>query len=248
MAMKDAAAGQNPQLSGVAFKGNTWFDKEWMPITETTEDYLAAYWEGFRIIASKIDNGAIEGAVDALLAAWRRGASVFVFGNGGSAGNASHFAADLAKTTMAPGKKGLRALCLNDNASLTTAWVNDEGWGSVYEGQLQNLMREGDVCIALSVHGGSMAGNAGAWSQNLMRALQYSRERGGVNIGIAGFGGGGFAQVCQHCIVVPLESTMHVEAAQMMVHHAIVGRLVQLLKREGTPGAAGKEDAPQGRR
>lgn len=218
------------QLSTVQFKGSVWFDKEWLPNTESTQDFLQAYWEGCKIIIQNLDNKVIEDATQALFKAWKNGNRVFIFGNGGSAGNASHFAADMAKTTMVPGKPRFKAMCLNDNMSLVSAWTNDEGWASVYEGQLQNFHQPGDVCIALSVHGGSMGGNAGSWSQNLMRGLQYAKDNGGVNIGIAGFKGGAFPQVCHHTIVIPLDSTAHIEAFQMVVHHAIIFRLHQLVK------------------
>ncbi|MBR9701287.1 SIS domain-containing protein, partial [Candidatus Woesearchaeota archaeon] len=221
---------ERKDLTDVGFKGSVWFDDEWMPITETTDDYLKAYWEGYKIILEKIDNSTINAAIEAIVTAWKNGNRVFVFGNGGSAGNASHFAADLMKTTMSPGKPRIKAICLNDNMSVLSAWTNDEGWGSVYEGQLENYFEPGDVCIALSVHGGSMSGNSGSWSQNLMRGLEYSKKHGGVNIGIAGWNGGGFVEVCDHTIVIPLDSTMHVEAGQMIVHHAIVGRLQQIIK------------------
>jgi D-sedoheptulose 7-phosphate isomerase len=220
------------QLSNMTFKGPVWFDTEWLPVTETTPDFLQAYWEGCKLIIDQIDNQVIEDVVNELFHAWKRGNTVFVFGNGGSAGNASHFAADLAKTTMVPGKNRLRAFCLNENVSMITAWTNDEGWGSVYEGQLQGYHQPGDVCIALSVHGGSMGGNAGSWSQNLMRGLQFAKDNGGINIGIAGFKGGAFPQVCKHTIVIPLDSTAHIEAFHMVVHHAIIFRLHQLIKRD----------------
>jgi D-sedoheptulose 7-phosphate isomerase len=224
------------ELDHLQFKGATWFDREWLPHTETTGDFLKAYWEGCKIIIEKRDDKVIEAATHAIFEAWKHGKQVFVFGNGGSAGNASHFAADLAKTTMVQGKPRIKAMCLNDNMSLLSAWTNDEGWGAVYEGQLQNFLQSGDVCIALSVHGGSMTGNAGNWSQNLMRGLQYSRDRGGINIGIAGFNGGSFPQVCHHSIIIPLDSTAHIEAFQMVVFHAIIFRLHQLIRAyEGQP-------------
>ena len=225
----------NTQLTHLQFKGPVWFEKEWLPNTKTHSDFLSAYWEGCKIIIDNIDNQVIADAVNALFTAWKKGKTVFVFGNGGSAGNASHFAADLAKTTMVPGKSRLRAFCLSENVSMLTAWTNDEGWGSVYEGQLQGYHQPGDVCIALSVHGGSMSGNSGQWSQNLMRGLQYAKNNGGINIGISGFNGGTFPQVCDHTIVVPLDSTAHIEAFQMVIHHAIIFRLHQLIKQHESP-------------
>ena len=90
--------------------------------------------------------------------------------------------------------------------------MNDEGPASVYSGQLEPFVSPGDVLILISVHGGSGEGNAGAWSQNLLRALGLARERGARTIGLSGFDGGALKRMSDVCIVVPIDSTPQVES------------------------------------
>ncbi len=163
--------------------------------------------------------------------AWRGGHAVFTMGNGGSQSAASHFACDLAKFTIAPGKPRLKALCLGDNPSLVSAWTNDDGFGTVFAEQLESWISPGDVVIGLSVHGGSGAGNAGAWSQNLPRAMDLANARGAKTIGIAGFGGGEICRQADVPIVIPIDSepwgTPLVESFHVVVHHLICLALKQ---------------------
>ena len=146
---------------------------------------------------------------------------VFIAGNGGSAGTASHFAADLFKMA------GVRAICLNDNIPLQTAYINDDGWGSVYIEQLKRMMNESDVFIGISVHGGVGKENAGAWSENLNAAIEYTNANGGVSVGITGFDGGFMKDHCHACIVVPAETTPLVEAFHVVIHHLIAFSLYE---------------------
>ena len=163
----------------------------------------------------------IDRLIEALYAAWRDERTVFVIGNGGSAGTASHFAADLNKMTAIPGKKRMRVMSLVDNASLLTALVNDDGWENVYTEQLQNFYRPGDALLAISVHGGKGADRAGVWSQNLLKAIQYVNDRGGTTLGLAGFDGGAMKDQAHVCVVVPYETTPHVEGFHVVLHHLV---------------------------
>lgn len=76
-------------------------------------------------------------------------------GCGGSASTATHFAADLAKTTMVDDNPGFKAISLVDNIPLVSAWVNDKGWGSIFAGQLGPWLTRNDVVVGFSVHGGT---------------------------------------------------------------------------------------------
>ena len=93
------------------------------------------------------------------------GGRVFLIGNGGSAGAATHTACDLFKLG------NLQAQSLCENPCLLTALINDDGWDKIYTSQLSQLMQPGDALIAFSVHGGSGSGKAGLWSQNLLAAI-----------------------------------------------------------------------------
>lgn len=141
------------------------------------------------------------------------GGTLFVCGNGGSAGTASHTACDLFKTS------GLRAVSLNENMPLTSAIINDEGWKELYSFQLKRLFREGDALMCFSVHGGSGSDKAGRWSQNLLRAIQYVKAQGGRTIGFSGFTGGRMRKLCDYSVVVPVDSTPVVESLHVVLEH-----------------------------
>jgi D-sedoheptulose 7-phosphate isomerase len=163
----------------------------------------------------------ISEAISILAKAREQKKHVFICGNGGSAGTSTHFAADLFKMGE------LRAISLVDNIPLNSALINDEGWSEVYTEQLKRMFDEGDVLIALSVHGGTGADKAGIWSQNLLRAIDYVKEHGGKTIGLAGFDGGSMKTMCDVCIVVPANSTPLVEAFHVVLHHLITWQLYE---------------------
>jgi len=141
--------------------------------------------------------------------------TVFICGNGGSAGTAIHMTADLFKIA------GIKTICLNDNIPLVSALTNDEGWSDIYEYQLQRLYEYGDVLITISVHGGTGEDKAGQWSQNLNKAIAYVKLNSGTNIGFSGFDGGQMKNNCDVCIVIPAESTPLVESFHVILHHLI---------------------------
>jgi len=138
---------------------------------------------------------------------------IFVFGNGGSASTASHFAADLGKNTVRAHLPRFRVICLNDNMSAFSAYANDEGYESVFAEPLLSLAEPGDVAIAISASGNS---------PNVVRAVQAANERGVITIGLAGFSGGKLRALAQHSIVVPSFSYEHVEDLHLMFCHALV--------------------------
>ncbi len=181
--------------------------------------YIDRFLQGVEEIVRKISRPDVDRAIEVLYAAWRDGRTVFTAGNGGSAGTATHFAADLCKMTAMPGRPRLRALSLVDNIPLVSALVNDDGWDNVYTEQLETHYRPGDVLITISVHGGRGADRAGVWSQNLMKAIDYVKRRGGTTIGLAGFDGGAMREVCDVCVVVPYDTTPHVEGFHVVLHH-----------------------------
>jgi D-sedoheptulose 7-phosphate isomerase len=132
---------------------------------------------------------------------------------------------DLFKVTVVEGKKRFKAHCLNDNVPLMTALINDDGWDNLFIEQLKNLFEKDDVLICLSVHGGSGRDKAGAWSQNLLKAMDYAKKNGGKTIGFAGFDGGAMKDIADVCVIVPFNATPHVEAFHVVLQHLIAKRL-----------------------
>ena len=195
----------------------------------TSEQFIDDYLRSTETIVKKISHADIDRVIDLLYEAWNAERQVFLAGNGGSASTATHFASDLNKYASELGKKRFRAIALTDNVPLLTALVNDEGWERVYTWQLDNLMREGDLFVAISVHGGSGSDRAGPWSQNLLRAVKAVKEKKGKVIGLVGFDGGALRQAADASIVVPVDSTPQVEGFHLVLTHLIVERLRKLV-------------------
>ena len=189
------------------------------------EKEIKQYFQEIKEICDNISKEDIDAAIELLFDAWKNGNQVFFCGNGGSAGTATHFMCDLFKVTIVDGKKRFKAFCLNDNIPLMTALINDDGWDNLFIEQLKNLYKKGDVLLALSVHGGSGKDKAGAWSQNLLKAMDYVNKNGGKTIGFAGFDGGAMKNIATVSVVVPFEATPHVEAFHVVLQHLIAFRL-----------------------
>ncbi|KYK22483.1 hypothetical protein AYK24_02085 [Thermoplasmatales archaeon SG8-52-4] len=189
------------------------------------EKQIEQYFNEIKEICDNISREDIDKVIELLFDTWKAGNKVFFCGNGGSAGTANHFMCDLFKVTIVKGKKRFKAFCLNDNVPLMTALINDEGWDNLFIEQLKNLFEEGDVLICLSVHGGSGRDKAGAWSQNLLKAMDYVMKNGGKTIGFSGFDGGAMKEIADVCVVVPFNATPHVEAFHVVLQHLIAFRL-----------------------
>ena len=176
-------------------------------------------------IAAALDRSDIDRAIEILYSAWKDDRQIFVIGNGGSASTATHFACDLNKWVSDEAERKFRAFALVDNIPLMSALTNDNGWSEVYSEQLRNFFRKGDVLVAISVHGGSGSDKAGPWSQNLLKAVKYAKDNGGKVVGLSGFDGGVLKTAADACVVVPANSTPHVEGMHLVLTHLISEQL-----------------------
>jgi D-sedoheptulose 7-phosphate isomerase len=200
-----------------------------------TQEYL----EEVSQIAAKLDRGSIDGAIAILYEAWKNDKQVFAIGNGGSASTATHLACDLNKWVSDEAARKFRAFSLVDNIPLVSALTNDNGWGDIYYEQLRNFFRKGDVLVAISVHGGSGSDKAGPWSQNLLKAVKYAKDNDGKVVGLSGFDGGVLKTASDACIVVPANSTPHVEGMHLVLTHLMCEQLRGLISSK----AKGKKSA-----
>jgi D-sedoheptulose 7-phosphate isomerase len=190
-----------------------------------TEEYL----DEVSKITSRLDRDQIDSAVRIIHEAWKTDNQVFVIGNGGSASTATHFACDLNKWVSDGAERRFRAFSLVDNVPLVSALTNDNGWSDIYSEQLRNFFRPGDVLVAISVHGGSGSDRAGPWSQNLLKAVKYAKDNGGKVVGLSGFDGGALKTASDACVVVPADSTPHVEGMHLVLTHLMSEQLKGLV-------------------
>lgn len=194
-------------------------------------EYVDSFLKGVVQICQNISQDQIDETVEHLFYAWWNQNNIFIIGNGGSAGAALHFTADLNNCTIRlENTHPIHALSLVDNMVRYSALVNDWGWENVYVEQLKNYFRPGDIVFAISVHGGTGKDMAKAWSQNLVKALKYAQDNGGKALALVGFDGGVMKDICDSCIVIPLNSTSHVEGFYGIIHHLVTDRLTEKIK------------------
>jgi D-sedoheptulose 7-phosphate isomerase len=192
-------------------------------------EFIKNYLDDIKRICDKVSATDIEKVIEILFEAWENKKHVFTCGNGGSASTATHFTSDLAKTVASEGRLGFKTECLNDNIPLMLALINDNGFDNLFYEQLRVKFQPGDVLICLSVHGGAGKDKANAWSQNLLKSMQYASKAGGKTIGFSGFDGGPMKEIADACIVVPANSTPLVESFHLVLEHLIVFRLKEKL-------------------
>ena len=154
----------------------------------------------------------VDGLTTVLLRAYEQQRTVFVFGNGGSAALASHFACDLGKGTVNGSSPRFRVMALTDNVPLMTAWANDSNYVDIFAEQLANFAGPGDVALAISASGNS---------PNVLRALSVAKQAGSVTAGLTGFSGGRMLALCDACVVVRSDNMQIIEDVHLSVAHSI---------------------------
>jgi D-sedoheptulose 7-phosphate isomerase len=179
--------------------------------TLPTRDFSAAVYIAELTAALRdLDHAVIEQMAWALVDAHAAGRTVFICGNGGSSAVATHWAADLSKLTALPGQARLRVMSLTDSASTITAAANDFDYSEIFADQLRTFMSAGDVVIGISTSGRS---------PNVLRAMEYANQHGGVSIGITGLGGSALKAVAGLTLVIGSTSVQRIEDVAGVAAH-----------------------------
>ena len=166
---------------------------------------------------------AVAEAAEAAIACLSSGGTVFFCGNGGSAADAQHLAAELAGRYFTE-RPALGAIALTTNSSSLTAIGNDYGFDQVFSRQLEGLGTPGDLLVAISTSGGSA---------NVRRAIETAHRLGMTVIGMTGAKGHAFAALCDHALITPHASTPRIQEGHVAMGHA----LCELIERSLFPGA-----------
>jgi len=156
---------------------------------------------------------SIHQVADECIEAYGRGNRVLLAGNGGSAADAQHIAAELV-SRYAFDRPGLASIAFTTDTSMLTAIGNDYGYEQIFRRQLEANGRQGDIFIGISTSGNSA---------NVLSALQRAQELCIVSVGLTGQGGTNMDAFCDYCIKVPSASTPRIQEAHIMLGHIICG-------------------------
>lgn len=178
----------------------------------TINQWISDYVRAQKAALDSIPPEGVAQVVEKLRVAWKEDRQVFVFGNGGSAANASHFATDLGKGSSDKLGKRFRVLSLNDNVSWMTAIGNDYAYEDVFLRQLQNYGKSGDLVLAISVSGNS---------PNCVKALDWAKQNGLRTVALVGAKRGRMAEIADQVIVINDTHYGRVEDAQMGICHLL---------------------------
>ena len=164
-----------------------------------------------RILTDAALIGLVEQVANECIAAYSRGNRVLLAGNGGSAADAQHIAAEFVGR-YGFDRPGLAAAAFTTDTSMLTAIGNDYGFERIFRRQLEANGRQGDVFIGISTSGDS---------PNILGALQSAREIGIITVGLSGQGGGKMKALCDYCIQVPSTDTARIQESHIMLGHIV---------------------------
>ena len=186
-------------------------------------DEIEHYWHELASTIQAMPFDMLTKAAELLLDCYRRGSTVFMLGNGGSAATASHFACDLAKGTQVIGLPAFRVISLSDNVPLMSAWANDTNYERIFAEQLATLIHPDDIVIAISASGNS---------PNILAAARLAQHSGAITLALTGQDGGKLSRLADFTILVPSQSIEQVEDAHLVIAHSLCVVLREQLRTE----------------
>jgi D-sedoheptulose 7-phosphate isomerase len=176
------------------------------------KNWISDYLRAQQAAHESIPQDQVAGLLITLRDALSQDRQVFIFGNGGSAANASHFATDFGKGASDKLGRRFRVLSLNDNVSWITAIGNDYAYEDIFLRQLENYARPGDVAISLSVSGNS---------PNCVKALEWAAAHDLYTVAMVGAKRGRMAEIAREVLVINETHYGRVEDAQMGICHML---------------------------
>lgn len=176
------------------------------------KNWIHDYLKQQKAALDSIPVEAVAGLIETLRKALQDDRQIFVFGNGGSAANASHFVTDLGKGASDKIARRFRCLSLNDNVSWITALGNDYAYEEVFSRQLMNYGRPGDLVLVMSVSGNS---------PNLVCAVKWAKENKLSTIALVGGKRGQLASLADQVVVIDSTHYGRVEDAHMGICHML---------------------------
>lgn len=174
---------------------------------------ISQYYQREIAAIEALDKEELNNAMNALVEAFERGATVYVFGNGGSAATASHMVCDFNKGICYDLDKRFNLVCLNDNTPIVMAVANDISYDDIFVYQLENKLKKDDLIIAISGSGNS---------KNVVKAVEYAKTVGTKIIAMTGYSGGKVDQAADYHLHVPADDMQITEDLHMGFDHMIM--------------------------
>jgi D-sedoheptulose 7-phosphate isomerase len=160
-------------------------------------------------------SGLFQRMVEAVTEALKRGGKILVFGNGGSAAEAQHFAAELVNKFLKV-RKPIRAIALTTDTSTLTSIANDSSYDQVFSRQVDALGDKGDIALALSTSG---------TSANIVEGLKTARKKGLLTVAMTGQGGGKLVPLIDYLLDVPSTATPRIQEVHLLLLHLLAQAL-----------------------
>lgn len=182
----------------------------------TVSNYLSAHQQ----LSQKLDTEIFKRGIEMIQDSFQSGKKIITCGNGGSASTASHYITDWNKMVNLTTGKKFRGVSLCDNVGLITAYGNDLTYADVFAGQIDALMDEEDLLVAVSGSGNS---------PNVLKAIEAARSAGGKVLGVVGYDGGKMMPMCDHSVWVPSFDMQLCEDVHLMFGHMVMKTLCEAL-------------------
>ena len=183
-------------------------------------EFIKNYMQEEKKEMDTVNPSDVKKVVDILFDAWKDGRQIFIFGNGGSASTASHFACDIGKGTLKRvydhNERRFKVMSLTDNVALMSAFANDLSYDDVFAQQLNNLVNKGDVVIAITGSGNS---------KNVIKAIELANKFDATTIAFLGFDGVKLKDMVDHHVLVKSSHYGRIEDIHVMIHHMVTAYL-----------------------
>jgi D-sedoheptulose 7-phosphate isomerase len=180
--------------------------------TGSSQTYLAK----LAALIDAFDRKQVDDAIEVIADAWHAGRQIITLGNGGSSLTALHFINDWNKSVFMASGKPFRGRSLVDNMGLVMSYGNDISFQDIFIEQLKNVLQPGDLVLAISGSGNS---------ENVIRAVRYANENGGITLGLCGYRGGKLKELARHVVWVDVDDMQLAEDMHSIFGHIVMQRL-----------------------
>lgn len=171
------------------------------------------YYDREKKAIDSLDRNELNAAMNALMGAYERAATIYVFGNGGSSATASHMVCDFNKGVSSELKKRFNFVCLNDNIPTLMAVANDVSFEDVFLYPLEGHLKKSDLVLAISGSGNS---------HNVVKAVEYAKGVGCEIVAMTGYDGGKIAKLADYHLHAPIDDMQIAEDLHMGFDHMIM--------------------------